>query len=158
MTDTQFGFRGGFGTRDALFTIQVLVQRCQDMDKDVFLCFIDYEKAFDRVRHQPMLVLLQRIGLDNREIRIIANLYWKHRANVRVGDALSEEVSIKRGVRQGCVLSPMLFNIYSEAILSEALDGFDRGIIVNGEVIIIICGTQMTRPWLRVVLTTCKHC
>lgn len=135
MTDTQFGFRGGFGTRDALFAMQVLVQRCQDMNKDVYLCFIDYEKAFDRVRHQQMLEILQRVGLDNRDLRIIANLYWNQRANVRVEDALSEEVLIKRGVRQGCVLSPMLFNLYSEAILSQALDGFDRGIVVNGEII-----------------------
>jgi len=54
MLDTQFGFRGGFGTRDALFTLQVLVQRCRDVNKDVFLCFIDYEKAFDRVQHQKI--------------------------------------------------------------------------------------------------------
>lgn len=135
LTDTQFGFRGGFGTRDALFAMQVLVQRCRDMNKDIFLCFIDYEKAFDRVQHEKLLELLQRVGLDNRDVRIIANLYWGQNANVRVGEALSAKVPIQRGVRQGCVLSPMLFNLYSEAILSEALEGFKQGIVVNGEVI-----------------------
>ncbi len=133
MLDTQFGFRGGFGTRDALFTLQVLVQRCRDVNKDVFLCFIDYEKAFDRVQHQKMLEILQRIGLDSRDVRLIANLYWNQSASVRVENELSDEVQIQRGVRQGCVLSPLLFNLYSEMILSEALDGLNLGIVINGE-------------------------
>ena len=135
LSDTQFGFRGGFGTRDALFAVKVLVQRCRDVNKDVYLLFIDYEKAFDRVQHDKLLEILKRTGLDDRDIRIVANLYWNQLANVRVDGTLSDEVRIRRGVRQGCVLSPLLFNLYSETILSEALDGFNQGISVNGEVI-----------------------
>lgn len=135
MADTQFGFRGGLGTRDALFAMQVLVQRCQDMNKDVYLCFIDYEKAFDRVQHTKMLEILKQMGLDNRDVRIIANLYWNQTANVQWDKELSKEVEVRRGVRQGCVLSPTLFNLYSEAILSEALDGCTCGLVVNGEVV-----------------------
>jgi len=66
-------------------------------------------------------------------LRIISNLYWNQRAVIRVDGELSEEVLIKRGVRQGCVLSPLLFNIYLEFIFREALEGIEDGIKVNGE-------------------------
>jgi hypothetical protein len=135
ITESQFGFRNGLGTRDALFCMQVLVQRCMDMKKDIYACFIDYEKAFDRVQHEKLIKILQRIGLDYRDIRIIVNLYWNQKAAVSVEDSLSADIQIRRGVRQGCVLSPMLFNIYSEAILAEALNDTMEGIVINGEVI-----------------------
>lgn len=132
ISNTQFGFRCGLGTREALFATQVLVQRCRDMNQDVFLCAIDFEKAFDKVRHGKMLQLLKKSGIDDKDIRVIANLYWGQTACVRVGNQLSEEIEIKRGVRQGCVLSPMLFNLYSEEILNEVLDDTKEGIILNG--------------------------
>lgn len=72
--DTQFGFRQGLGTREGLFSIQVLVQRCRDMNCDVYLCFIDFEKAFDRVRHSHMINILKSIGMDDKDVRFIANL------------------------------------------------------------------------------------
>lgn len=96
------------------------------------MCFIDYEKAFDRVQHAKMLQHLKNIGLDQRDIRIIANLYWGQRASVQIENQSTEEMEIRRGVRQGCVLSPLLFNIYSEFIISEALVDSERGISVNG--------------------------
>ena len=51
ISDCQFGFRNGVGTREALFAVNVLTQRCLDVNKDVYACLVDYEKAFDRVRH-----------------------------------------------------------------------------------------------------------
>ncbi|RVE51364.1 hypothetical protein evm_003919 [Chilo suppressalis] len=130
--DSQFGFRSGVGTREALFAVQVLIQKCLDMQQDVYLCFIDYEKAFDRVRHDRLIKILNDVGLDNKDIRIIKNLYWNQRATVRIEGEETEEVEIKRGVRQGCSLSPTLFNLYSEAIMAEALEDLDCGVIING--------------------------
>lgn len=135
LSDSQFGFRSGVGTREALFAIQVLVQKCKEMQQDVYMCFIDYEKAFDRVLHDRLISLLADIGLDQRDIRIIQSLYWNQRATVRIDGQESEEVEIKRGVRQGCILSPTLFNIYSEAIMAEALEDLDCGVKVNGRLI-----------------------
>ena len=132
MGDTQFGFRNGFGTREALFGIQVLAQRCRDVNVDVFACFIDYEKAFDTVNHEKFIDILSELGLDERDIRIIANLYWNQTATIRVEGEISEEVRILQGVRQGCVLSPLLFNLYSERIFRNALEGRNQGVIVNG--------------------------
>ncbi|KAI8436544.1 hypothetical protein MSG28_010075 [Choristoneura fumiferana] len=133
--DSQFGFRAGVGTREALFAVQVLVQKCKDMQQDVFLCFIDYEKAFDRVLHDRLIAILKDIGLDDKDVRIIQNLYWNQRATVRVDGEETDEVEIKRGVRQGCILSPTLFNLYSEAIIVEALEEMDCGVMINGRVI-----------------------
>ncbi|XP_071579082.1 uncharacterized protein [Temnothorax nylanderi] len=81
--NTQFGFRKGLGTREALFSLQVLGQRARDMGVDVYLCFIDF--AFDRVRHERMMEVLQRAGIDERDCRFIANLYWKQKAEALEG-------------------------------------------------------------------------
>ncbi|CAH2241180.1 jg3246 [Pararge aegeria aegeria] len=132
LADSQFGFRAGVGTREALFAIQVLIQKCRDMQQDVYLCFIDYEKAFDRVLHDRLIAILHNIGLDGKDIRIIQNLYWNQRAKVWVGNEETEDVEIKRGVRQGCILSPTLFNLYSETIIAEAIEGLDCGVKING--------------------------
>ncbi|KAI5754908.1 hypothetical protein M8J77_012531 [Diaphorina citri] len=119
---TQFGFRNGMGTREALFCLQILVQRCRDLSKDVFICFIDFEKAFDKIHHVKLIEVLKKINIDDTDIRIIKNLYWQQSASVRVEGQITEPISIKRGVRQGCVLSPQLFNIYSEYIFKESIE------------------------------------
>lgn len=132
--ETQFGFRNAVGTREALFALNVLIQRCRDINCDVYLCFIDFSKAFDRVKHEELISILRKTGADDKNIRIIAKLYWQQTAEVRVGDHKTKKIKICRGVRQGCVLSPILFNIYSEQIFKEALDSVE-GIIVNGELL-----------------------
>jgi len=131
--ETQFGFRNGLGTRDALFGLQVLLQRCRDYNITVYLCFIDFEKAFDKVKHNRLIEVLHKHQVDDKDARIICNLYMKQKASVMFENQFTDEIEIKRGVRQGCVLSPLLFNAYSEEIFKEALDDVDVGIVVNGE-------------------------
>ncbi|KAL1448667.1 hypothetical protein WDU94_003512 [Cyamophila willieti] len=133
--NTQFGFRGGLGTREALFCVQVLVQKCRDKNQDVYACFIDFEKAFDRVQHGKLIEILKKTNIDEKDARIIGNLYWQQKATIRTDNSESEEVSIRRGVRQGCVISPLLFNLYSEEIFKEALRETTGGIQVEGTII-----------------------
>lgn len=133
ISETQFGFRNGLGTRDALFSVQVLTQKCLDQQRNVFACFIDYEKAFDNVRHDKLMSLLKQIGLDGRDIRIIKNLYWNQSAHIKIGSMTTSDIQILKGVRQGCILSPLLFNLYSESIFQEALEDLEVGIRVNGK-------------------------
>uniref|UniRef100_A0A8D9EV91 Craniofacial development protein 2 n=1 Tax=Cacopsylla melanoneura TaxID=428564 RepID=A0A8D9EV91_9HEMI len=128
----QFGFRNAVGTREALFSVQVLFQKCRDVSCDVYACLIDYQKAFDRVKHEKMIEILKQTGIDNRDLKIISNLYWNQTAVLRLENEHTEEVAILRGVRQGCNLSPILFNLYSEHIFREALQDIDEGISVNG--------------------------
>lgn len=133
ISETQFGFRNNLGTREALFGIQVLVQKCRDLAQPVYMCFIDFEKAFDKVRHNKLIEILKRTGIHDKDLQIIKNLYFNQKANIRIGSNTSEEVEIKRGVRQGCILSPLLFNLYSEFIFKEALEGTTCGIEITSE-------------------------
>ena len=128
--DEQFGFVAEKGTANALFTFRVLTERALDVQKDVFACFVDYEKAFDKVRHEKLFGILKDLEVDGKDLRLIKNLYWRQKAGVRVGEEVSMWQDIKRGVRQGCVLSPDLFNIYSEVIMRDLMEL--EGIKVGG--------------------------
>lgn len=115
--NTQFGFRKKKGTRDAIALFKILIQRVISVNRKLYVAFIDYEKAFDRVRHHEMMEVLKAIRVDKEDLRLIQALYWNQNANIRIGKTSSEEFcNIERGVRQGCPLSPALFNAYSEQI------------------------------------------
>ena len=115
-------------------TVTVTVgERSIQVGREVFVCFVDYEKAFDRVNWVKLMEILKRIGVDWRDRKLIANLYMKQTAVVRIGGEDSEPGSIGRGVRQGCPLSPLLFNIYIEELVREAMQETDAGVKVGGE-------------------------
>jgi hypothetical protein len=115
--NTQFGFRKKKGTREAIASLKLLTQRAIAVNRKLYVAFIDYEKAFDRVRHHKMLEVLKAIGVDKEDLRLIQALYWNQKANLQIGKAGSEDFcSIEKGVRQSCPLSPALFNAYSEQI------------------------------------------
>lgn len=110
-----------------------LLHKCCDQWKDV-VCFVDYEKAFNRVQHDKLIKILQGKGVDDRhknyqELILAPESMRKGRGQ----DNRNQYISIQRGVRQGCVLSPMLFNLYSDSIFKEALQDSQYGIKVNGE-------------------------
>ena len=128
---TQFGFRPGSGTREGIFSFNIIAQKHIEVNQDLYACFIDYSKAFDRVHHVQLIDCLEKIGIDGRDIRVIANLYWHQKAAIRIQNELSPFTSIERGVRQGCVLSPCLFNIYTEFIFRESNDL--EGINIHGQ-------------------------
>ncbi|GFS10292.1 retrovirus-related Pol polyprotein from type-1 retrotransposable element R2 [Elysia marginata] len=132
ISETQFGFVANNGTTNAIFTMMMLMRRCIETQKDLYLCFIDYSKAFDKVRHEELFHILDSLDIDGKDLRILKTLYWKQTATVRVGGEHSEETPITRGVRQGCILSPDLFNLYSKMILRE-LDNIQfQGIGLGG--------------------------
>jgi len=99
MSQEQFGFRNGLGTRDALFSIQILVQRCRDINQKVYLGFIDFEKAVNKVRHERLFEILRKIDIDGKDLKFITNLYWHQQANIRINKTLSNDFKIRRGVR-----------------------------------------------------------
>ena len=94
-------------------------ERYCEMNKEVYLCFIDYEKAFDRVNHEKLIDCLKNIEIDGKHVRLIESLYWRQKAYIRSEENMSDEVKIKRRVRQGCVLSPCLFNLHTEKIFRQ---------------------------------------
>ena len=131
----QFGFRKGRGTRDAIGVLRMLCERSLEHGNSVYICFVDFEKAVDRVNWVRMMDILKSLQVDWRDRRMIAELYMRQEAVVRVADGVSEPGVIGRGVRQGCPLSPLLFAIYAEAMMIEAMEDVDEGVIVGGQLL-----------------------
>ena len=130
ISEEQYGFMQDKGTRNAIYILRILAERAIEMQRDVYLCFIDFTKAFDRVKHKDLMQILMELDIDGKDLRLIRNLYCDQKAAIRIGDEISNYVNIKKGVRQGCVLSPDLFALYSEKILREIKDL--NGIKING--------------------------
>ena len=117
IAEEQYGFQPDKSTRNAIFFLRILSERAIEMQQDLHICFIDYKKAFDCLKLEIVLKKLQEVGIDDKDLRIIQNLYFKQKASVRVGNAETETIPIKKSVRQGCVASPNLFNLYQEMIM-----------------------------------------
>lgn len=131
MSEAQLGLRGILGTREA---VQVLIQRCRVVNR-VIVFIIGYSKDFDRVRRDKLMHILKNIGLDGKDFKIISQLYWGESAFISIDGEQSQNVKILRGVRQRCVLSPILFNIYFEHIFTKALVNSDKGILMNDQLL-----------------------
>ena len=93
-----------------------------------------YKKAFDKVRHGELFNLLQAIQVEDKNLRILRSVYVHQSVAVRFPKGLTNWVEIKRGVRQGCIVSPDLFNLHGESIL-RSLDGVPVGVSINGVII-----------------------
>ena len=91
ISEEQYGFMKERGTRDAIFNLMVLCERAIDIQRKVYIIFLDYEKAFDRVNHNKLMECLQRCGIDGKDYNIIQNIYWEQKATVRVGDLQLEK-------------------------------------------------------------------
>jgi len=122
--EDQFGFRRRKGTRDAIGMLRMISKRTLDIDEGLCVCFIDWQKAFDRVSWTKLMQILKETGIEWCERRLINNLYMVQSVKVRLNRGETRSVKIGRGVRQGCCLSPILFNLYSECHTKEALEGF----------------------------------
>ena len=79
-----FGFRQAMGTKGAIFSLPVLIQCCRDINRDVYACFIDFSRAFYMLKHTELVKIMKQVGLDSRDVRIIANLYWNQTAYVNI--------------------------------------------------------------------------
>lgn len=136
ISESQFSFRQGMGTRVALCRINILTLRCMTVNKYIFACFIDFTKAFDNVQHAKLIRILKAKHINYSNIRITSNLYWNQTAKIKVNNELSEKIKTIQGVRQRSILSQLLFNIYSEAVFEEAFENEHMGIKINGKLII----------------------
>jgi len=111
LSDSQMGFRKGRGTRDAIFQFRTIIERACQVNKKVYVCFVDYQKAFDRINHEKLLNIMEKAGIPDLERKLIKSLYLNLFV-IRTKDGTSCRICIRRGVRQGCItiISPILFN------------------------------------------------
>ena len=136
-TETQAGFRTGTGTRNQSLNLKLIIEKNREYCRDIYLCFccVDYSKAFDMVSHELLWITMERMGFSSHIIDLIKTLYSKQKAAVKTTHHLTDWVDTQQGVRQGCILSPHLFNIYSEQTMRNTLEDFRGGVRIGGRVI-----------------------
>ena len=100
---------------DQIANIHWIIEKVREFPKNIYFCFIDYAKAFDCVDHK-MWKILQEMGIQDHLICLLRNLYAGQEARVRTGYGTTDWFQIRKGVHQGCILSPCLFNLYVDYI------------------------------------------
>ena len=116
LPDVQAGFTKGKGTRDQIANIRWIMEKAREFQKNIYFCFIDYAKAFDCVDHKKLWKILREMGIPDHLTCLLRNLYAGQEATVRTGHGTRDWFQIGKGVRQGCIFSPCLFNFYAEYI------------------------------------------
>jgi hypothetical protein len=127
----QYGFRKHRGTREAIFALRMIIDRRMELSLDTHVAFIDLEKAFDKVNWKKMMTILKEAGLDFRDRRIIYELYRNQETIIEIGEE-NRKARIQQGVRQGCPLSPLIFNIFIECVIRKLIESGKGGVKFNG--------------------------
>ena len=123
--DVQASFRKGRRTGDQIADIE----KAREFQKNIYFCFIDYAKVFDCMGHNKHGKILQEMEIPDHLIWLLRNLYPSQEASVSTGHGTTDLLQIGKGVRQGCIFSPCLFNFCAEYIMKNAgLDEAKAGI------------------------------
>ena len=145
LPDVQAGFRKGRGTRDQIANIRWIMEETREFQKNIYFCFIDYAKTFDCVDHNKLRKILKEMGIPDHLIYLLRNMYAGQEATVRTGHGTTDWFQIGTGVRQGCILSPCLFNLYAEYIMrNTGLHEAQAGIKISRRYIINLRYTDDT--------------
>ena len=116
LNEMQFGFMPKRGTMDALFIVRRLQEEFREKDKKLYLCFVDLEKAFDRVPRRVVKWALKTRGVSEVMVKAVMNLYEDPTTTVKVGSEFSDQFPVKVGVHQESVLSTLLFAIVMDVV------------------------------------------
>ena len=120
LPDVQAGFRKGRGTRDQFPNICWIIEKAREFQKNIYFCFTDYAKAFDCVDHNKLCKILQEMEIPDHLTCILRNLCAGQEATVRTGHRITDWFQIRKGVCEGCILSPCLFDLYAKCIMPNA--------------------------------------
>ena len=120
LPDVQAGFRKGRGTRNQIANIRWVMEKAREFQKNIYFCFIDNAKAFDCVDHNKLWKILKEMGIPDHLTCLLRNLYAGQEATFRTGHGTTDWFQIGKGVLQGYILSPCLFNFYAEYIMRNA--------------------------------------
>ena len=131
--DVQTHFRKGRGTRDQIANIRWIIETAREFQRNIYFCLTDYAKAFDCVDHNKLWKTLKEMGIPDHLTYLLRNLYARQEATVRAGHGTTDSFLIGKGVRQGCILSPCLFNLHAEYIMRNVrLEEAQAGIKIAG--------------------------
>ena len=129
--ETQCGFRCNRSTVDMIFRFRQLQEKCIEQDRPLCMVFVDFSKAFDAVGRTGLWQLLRKYGCPEKFTTMIEARHTGMMANVSVGWEVSESFSVTNGVKQGCVLAPMLFSIFLSAMLDETFRDMGGGFYIQ---------------------------
>ena len=113
----QAGFRKGRGTRNQIANIHWIIKKAREFQKNIYFCFINYAKAYDCVYQNKLWKIHKEMGIPDYLTYLLRTLYAGQEATVRSGRGTTDWFQIKKGVHQGCILSPCLFNLYAGYIM-----------------------------------------
>lgn len=132
---SQIGFLSNNRTSDHIFTIRTLIDKyVHQHNSKIYTCFVDFKKAYDSIWHEGLLYRLLNYGIRGKLFEIIKNLYSKSFCAIKLDNFRTSFFKYSRGVRQGCILSPLLFNLFlNELPLSLKKEITDPIILPNGE-------------------------
>ena len=131
LPDVQAGFRKSRETRDQIANIHWIIEMAREFQKTIYFCFIDYAKAFDWITTNWKI--LKKMGIPDHLTCLLRTLYAGLEATIRTGRGTTDWFQIGKGVHQGCILSPCLFNLYAEYIMQNSrLDEAQAGIKIAG--------------------------
>ena len=131
LPEAQCGFRPGRSTVDMIFTVRQVQEKCMEQQMDLYAVFIDLTKAFDTVNREALWTILGKLGCPRKFVQIIRLFHDNMVGQVLHNGDASAPFNISNGVKQGCVLAPVLFNLFFTCVLKHATKDLDRGIYVR---------------------------
>lgn len=131
----QAGFRPRRGTRDQIVNLRIILEKARERNQSLYFCFIDFTKAFDMIQHDKLWITMLEMGFPPQLVQLLQKLYRKQHAAVKTDSLTSTWFCVRKGVRQGCNLSPCLFNILGEQVIRKALQGFSGGFRIGGKTV-----------------------
>ena len=135
ISEEQAGFRKGRSTSEQIFNLRIISEKYAQHNKPLYHVFIDFKKAFDRVWHEALWSSMKRFNINLKLIEAIQSLYSKAESAVYSDGQIGEWFHTTTGVRQGCLLSPTLFNIMLEQIMNDALENHIGTVNLGGKII-----------------------
>ena len=128
LRDQQMGFRKNRSCTDHIATLRIIAEQSLEWNSSLYITFIDFEKAFDSVDHNTLWKILRHYGIPEKFIAIIQQSYYNSQIRVIHNRELTPPFSVKTGVRQGCILSPMLFLLVIDWIMKTTTEGSRTGL------------------------------
>ena len=119
LADGEAGFSKGKGIRDQIANIHWIIEKVREFQRNIYFCFINYAKDFDRVGHNKLWKILKEMGIPDHLTCLLRNLYTGQEATVRTRRGTMDWFQIGKGVNEGSILSFCLFNLYTEYIMQK---------------------------------------
>ena len=137
LDEMQMGFMPGRGTTDAIFIMRQLLEKYEMAGRDLYMVFVDLEKAFNRVPREMIWWSLRRKGVLEREIKVIMEMYTNIETSVKVEYTRSESFDVKVGVHQGSILSPLLFALVMDEVTKDIREEVVQEMLYADDIVLV---------------------